>query len=390
MPELAAEQLADIIFGTYGSSFAANVGQAPKDVQFLSQDNGVSFLFTSDAFALLLPQPVFEMSALAAVASAETPTPAFEALDAEIPPPPDPSEAVIVQVSFLGANSGVLAIGQEPLSIQFGMYVGDNPEQLLDRVPLFGLISYPDLYPGIDLGFAFDGQQRMKSIFTVEPGADPAAIRLRYSAVGSLALDEAGNLSVSTVGGVIQESAPVAYQLKEGQRLDIPIGFQLNQNDVTFSVLDTYDPSLPLVIDPVLSYSTYLSEPQGEPVADFATDVALPSWCPPYLCDTLSPLTYDQAWSVYVAGTTDSWEGPRGTETFVARLRTEGKEVLTDTRDLKRFGAQEMAFWKPVGTEGHDRSRGLAVGPDGSAYLVGRTEQNNGDAFLAKVSLTGG
>lgn len=149
VPELAAEQLADIIFGTYGSSFAANVGQAPKDVQFLSQDNGVSFLFTSDAFALLLPQPVFEMSALAAVASAETPTPAFEALDAEIPPPPDPSEAVIVQVSFLGANSGVLAIGQEPLSIQFGMYVGDNPEQLLDRVPLFGLISYPDLYPGM-------------------------------------------------------------------------------------------------------------------------------------------------------------------------------------------------------------------------------------------------
>lgn len=64
--------------------------------------------------------------------------------------------------------------------------------------------------------------------------------------------------------------------------------------------------------------------------------------------------------------------------------------MLTDERDLKRFGAQEVAFWKAVGTEGDDRSRALAVGPDGSAYLVGRTEQNNGDAFVAKVGLTGG
>ena len=64
--------------------------------------------------------------------------------------------------------------------------------------------------------------------------------------------------ALHTEGGELRLLKPVAWQESDGERREIICGYRINKaNRVEFSVGD-YDRGRALVIDPVLSYSTYL------------------------------------------------------------------------------------------------------------------------------------
>ena len=93
-----------------------------------------------------------------------------------------------------------------------------------------------DVYPGIDLVYYGSGSD-LEYDFVVSPGADPNAIRLRFSAPARAMLRDDGALVLRTAAGAIVQRAPVVYQQASGRR--VPVGgsyVQLGDNEFAFQV----------------------------------------------------------------------------------------------------------------------------------------------------------
>jgi hypothetical protein len=96
--------------------------------------------------------------------------------------------------------------------------------------------------------------------------------QLEYDFIISPEVDDQGDLVLHTAGGQIRQHKPHIYQEIDGKRHEISGGYVLSPKSeikrsgeirnpksqlVAFPISD-YDKSKPLIIDPVLSYSTYL------------------------------------------------------------------------------------------------------------------------------------
>ncbi len=135
--------------------------------------------------------------------------------------------------------------------------------------PTFPCISrdfvVANLYPGIDMTYVGCGLS-IKSEFLVAPGADPNQIRLDYSD-GRLSIAANGDLLIRNGNAEAREEAPVIYQntapgvyqdAASGGLVEISGRYALIDSHTVGFEIDAYDRSLPLIIDPVLSYATYL------------------------------------------------------------------------------------------------------------------------------------
>src|SRR5262249_53342492 len=183
-----------------------------------------------------------------------------------------PTEGHVVRLRWEGANPAAQVYGlarQEGISNYF---IGNDPAKWVTYVPSYGQVAYRDVYPGIDLLYYGNSQRQLEYDFVVAPGADPTAIRLAIEGADGVRLDEQGNLVVHTRVGDVVEHAPVLYQEVNGVRNEITGRYLLSDAwHVGFQV-DTYDPARPLVIDPSLSYSTYLGGSNDDQGDDIAVD----------------------------------------------------------------------------------------------------------------------
>jgi hypothetical protein len=136
------------------------------------------------------------------------------------------------------------------------------------QVHPLGRVSYAGVWDGISVTYDAPQGGIARSTWTLEPGADPAAIRLRYN--GAVRLTESGDLRVGFATGALSESRPVAWQDVNGRRLSVEVAFaQLADDLVGFSV-GTYRPDLPLTIDPTFTWNTFLGgsgDDQGTGIA---------------------------------------------------------------------------------------------------------------------------
>ncbi len=136
-------------------------------------------------------------------------------------------------------------------------YVGRDASRFAKDVPHYGRITRRDVYPGIDLAY-YGNQDRLEYDFLLAPQADPKLIRLHFTGVDATALAADGALVLTTATGTVRQEKPVFWQkMRDGVTRPIDGNFRLLPNhDAAFQV-GSYDPSLPLSIDPVLSYSSY-------------------------------------------------------------------------------------------------------------------------------------
>jgi hypothetical protein len=292
--------------------FIANQGQAPASVRFMTKSPGITAWFLDDAVVLR-------------------------------------AAGGTVRMSFEGAETSAALEGRQPLAGKANFLTGDAGTWRLG-VPLFGELSYRNLYPGIDMVFGGGGRD-LKSEFLVAPGADPSRIWLRYAGAGKLRIEDDGSLWIPVNGAPFREQAPLVYQERNGRRLSVGSRFRLAPNGALGFELGAYDRSLPLVIDPVLSYSTLL----GGSGFDSATAIAV-----------------DSSGSAYVAGFTDSYDFPTlnasqsyqagSNNAFVAKLNAAGNGLIYSTY---------------IGGSADDRAYGIAVDSSGNAYVTGSTTSLN-------------
>ncbi|MBI5430313.1 MAG: SBBP repeat-containing protein [Nitrosomonadales bacterium] len=268
----------------------------------------------------------------------------------------------LVRTEFRGANRAPILRG---VSLQAGKshyLLGDNAAAWRRDVPRYDRVRYEALYPGVDLVF-YGNPRSLEYDFVVAPGADPSAIRLGIAGTEHLALDVEGNLVMTVAGGKVVQQAPLSYQEVDGRRVGIPSRYTLMaKNEVGFE-LGSYDTSRPLVIDPVLSYSTFL----GGTVDDIARGVAT-----------------DSSGNSYVTGYTAALDFPATAGTLNPACptcsTTNGYYRVFVT---KYSPAGTVMYSTYVGTSNtSDKGYAIAVDSSGNAYVTGETYYpGSGTAF---------
>ena len=78
-----------------------------------------------------------------------------------------------------------------------------------------------------------------------------------------MTLNDHGDLLLRSAGGDLSLRKPVAYQMIGDVRRSVDAALVANNDGAVHFMLGIYDHSLPLVIDPVLTYSTYFGGHNG-------------------------------------------------------------------------------------------------------------------------------
>lgn len=162
------------------------------------------------------------------------------------------SESVTFQ--FRGANPSPKFSFESPSVETYNFYLGKDRSRWTSGNKAYASVTYHDLYDGIDLVYYYN-KGTLKYDLIIKPGADPSCIRYQYDGNVNLNFED-GCITAQSRISTITENRPVSYQVQNGQKVPVESGYQLINNEVSFE-LGTYNPALPVVIDPELIFSTF-------------------------------------------------------------------------------------------------------------------------------------
>jgi hypothetical protein len=326
-------------YGHLPLSFEANQGQTDGQVKFLSRGKGYNLFLTATEAVLALTSQERALE---------------KGIEAKDSSTSKDTKQVVLEMSLVGANPSPRITGLDALPGKANYFIGNDPRQWHTNVPMYGKVQYENVYPGVDLVF-YGYRQQLEFDFVLAPGADPSAIILAFEGAEGLNVDAHGNLLISNPAGTVRLNTPVIYQQMEGLRKPIAGGYWLksDKNQVAFQIA-SYDRGLPLVIDPVLSYSTYL----GGSSVDWAETVSVNS-----------------AGEAYVAGRTSSSNFP----TTVGVLQSSLAGALDVFVTKLNATGTGLVYCTYLGGSNDDfiLRNGLALDSGGNAYLTGVTNSTN-------------
>jgi hypothetical protein len=331
---------------TYGKlplHFEVNQGQTHENVRFLARGSGYSLYLTSGeaVFVLAKPNPDKKRH----WHGKRDWRSKHERLKAQ--------EVLVLRMAVVGAHPAPLVSGLEELPGKVNYFVGSDPARWRTNVPTYAKVHYREVYPGIDLVY-YGNQRQLEYDFVVAPGADQRSIVLDFQGADRLEVNADGELVLHLAGGVLRQRKPVIYQEVNGIRREVAGGYVLQgANRVGFHVA-AYDRSRPLVIDPVLAYSTYLGG--GDRFFEHGHGIAV-----------------DSAGNAYVTGTTGSANFPTTPGAFQPTFNGVSDAFVTK---LNPTGSG-LVYSTYLG--GNDMSDGLEIAVDaaGNAYVTGRTNAAN-------------
>ena len=351
---LEAEELSAAPISSFGAIplyFEVNQGQVDEQVRFLSRGLGYTLFLTSTEAVLSLRRSA--AGDVGAVVSD------------------------LVRLQLVDANPAAEVVGENEQVGRSNYFLSSDPLQWRTDMPHYLRVRYRQVYPGVDLVYYGTNQRCLEYDFVVAPGADSDLIRLHFEGADSLWLDEVGNLNLDTVGGKVVLKVPVTYQRIDGERQEIESRYVLQGGSQVGFELAIYDMSQPLIIDPVLSYSTYLGGSQ---------------------LDSIHGISLDSSGNIYVFGNTFSSNFPTQSpfqgyvgnkDVFVAKLNASGSALIYSTY---------------LGGSAVDESTGgIAVDGSGNAYITGITFSSDfptlnpvqasfggdRDVFVAKLNASG-
>lgn len=230
--------------------FIANAGQVDSAVHFQVRSSGGTLSFESDGVMLALTPPALTLNL----------SPKWRGTSSRLPSPVGEGPGVrAIRLTFDHANPNASLTSADQLPGIANFFIGSDPSQWHTNVPTYAGVVYHDLYPGVDLQYG-GHVGLLKGTYTVAAGVDPSIIRWQYAGADSAVLDpSSGSLRISAPNGVtLTEQAPVAWQMRYGVQMPVMVGYQVAPDGLIQFAPNHYDPSLPLVIDPGLDYSTYL------------------------------------------------------------------------------------------------------------------------------------
>jgi hypothetical protein len=276
------EQQAREAYGRLGLSFEENRGQVDEQVRFLARHGSATLFLTNDAASFVLSaraQSSADETESRDSISGERPVedgqvPSRHARRGRDEATNERLRLRTVRMKFEGANLGTEVVGEQELEGRVNYFRGSDPSKWQTDVKTYGAVRYRGIYEGIDLVYYGNEKQEMEYDFRVAAGADARQISLLVEGAQSLEVDAGGDLVISTPVGEMRQRKPVVYQEADGMRREIESRFAVEGNGRVRFVLGEYDRSVPLIIDPVLVYSTYLGGSGNDSGNDIAIDSA--------------------------------------------------------------------------------------------------------------------
>ncbi len=281
-----------------------------------------------------------------------------------------------VRMVVVGGDPACRMRAEGPRAGRSNYLRGSDPRLWVTDVPHVGRVVCESVYPGIDLVY-YGKQHELEFDFVVAPGADPACIRLSFERGAEPKLARDGSL---VVGSSVTLRAPVLSQGAERVEGRFEL---LGERDVGFRI-GSYDPSRPLLIDPVLVYSTYLG---GSATVN----------------ETPLGIAVDASGHAYVTGYTPSFDFPTANP-----LQPGNNSTSTNPLDafITKFSAtgSSLVYSTYLGGSSIDVGQDIAVDEEGCAYVAGYTRSLDfptasalqpflaggvQDAFLVKVNAAG-
>ena len=229
----------------------------------------------------------------------------------------------VLNLQFVGANPRAQVVGRDELITKTNYLIGSDPSQWRTEISNYGKVEYQDIYGGIDLVY-YGNQGQLEYDFIVAPGVDPGIIQLSFQGAEQIELDAHGNLVLHTSGGDVVQDAPVIYQELDGVRQAVTGKFVLIRDHQVGFDIGTYDRSRTLVIDPILSYSTYVGGSSDERGNSIAVDSEGNAYITGYTYSANLPTT---------VGALQSANGgaSQTQDVFVAKLNAAGTALIYST-----------------------------------------------------------
>src|SRR6266481_5767425 len=337
-------------YGKVPLSFDENVGQTARNVRFMSHGAGYGLFLTSQGAVLTLHHSMAHN--LSANHRATYLRALREARRA--------GTMTVLQMNLEGANPSSPIAGADPLHKKVNYFLGSDPRNWRTDVPSYAQVKYTGVYPGVDLIF-YGNQGHLEYDFVVAPGGDPGAIQLALQGAEKIQIGAGGDLVLHVPEGTVTFQKPVVYQTVRGVRQEIAARYSLSRKQRIRFVVGKYDRSEPLIIDPVLNYSTYLG---GSVRGDFGGGIAI-----------------DSKGDAFVTGATFSVNFPTTTGSFHPGPLTSNANGAVFVTELNPTGTQELYSTYLAGTgDLGDFGNGIAVDANGNAYIVGETLSSPGTA----------
>jgi uncharacterized repeat protein (TIGR01451 family) len=354
----------DEAYGKLPLSFEANRGQFAPEVKFISHHSNSALFLTSGEAVLVLKNPRAKKpdnQILTGMRKAG-------------------EQTSVLRMKVLGANSAAQIEGLDPLTGKSNYFRGKDPSKWQTDIANYTKVQVSDVYKGVKLIY-YGNQRQLEYDFVVASGADPGTIKLAFEGAQKIRIDANGDLVLRTKVGDIRLHKPYVYQETEGIRQAVGCRYVLKgKHQVGFEVA-AYDKGKTLVIDPVLSYSTFLGGNSYDEGRSIAVDASGNAYVTGYTSSFNFPVAKDAFNSTYA----------NSNDVFVTKMNAAGSDFIYSTY----LGGTSDEY-------GYD----ITVDSAGSAYLTGVTYSMNfpttagaydtvyngnysGDAFVTKLNSTG-
>lgn len=273
---------------------------------------------------------------------------------------PETYKKHVVKTTFLGANLKPNFEELKSSSHIENYFLGNDTTKWVSNLKLYKQVNYIDLYDGIDLHL-YQHENTLKYDILVDAGADPSQYSVKYKGQDKLDLIE-GSLLITTSLGTITEQKPYAYQVVNGLKKEVPCFYKLDENVVSFDFPEGYNTSLPLVIDPVLLFSSFTgstADNWGMTACPDINDLAISAgvvFGPGYPTTTGAIST--------VAPGSSPFQAPTG---------------LTSDIGLTKYSANgsSILFSTYIGGSGSESPHSVIVNDQNQIFLMGATSSSN-------------
>ena len=320
----AAKMAVRNAWGTLPLSFIRNDGQLDKRVKFYEKGSGHATYFTGDGIYILL---VGEKRGSSSSLTGED-GPSSAGMN---------RRTSFIKLAPIDANTTQHITAEGLQSGKINYFMTRNPEKWKTDIPTYRTVVYREVYAGVDMKF-YGNNSLLEYDIIVKPGAEPKTIRLAYEGIHGLSVTKEGDLAITLDGGTIIQKKPSVYQEFDGIKREIAGRFRVF-DDVPvdkasgstgaarrfvygFEVA-SYDTTHPLIIDPVLVFSTYL----GGSALDSAYDIAVDGSGNIYVTGSTFSSDFPTASAMYTKNT----PGVSNSDAFVTKLSSSGSALVYST-----------------------------------------------------------